>query len=192
MKSFLLLLFGLLLSGSLWAEGPAGIVLYYQSGEETFLLLGEDREEQRGWSAFGGGANKGESVKETAARETSEETRGYFEKAWLLGELAEKMPVKSKGYNMFFVEVPFVPAVRVARNELANESNGALREMSRYAWVPVSDLETVLAGKRESIDERFLPEASKRANYWKIWLKNMRDAYEQLACPWLEKEQQSE
>ena len=70
----------LLFPGLVLAEGPAGIVLYLKSGEETFLLLGEDREDQRGWSAFGGGAQEGESEQETAAREVSEETRGYLSK----------------------------------------------------------------------------------------------------------------
>lgn len=164
------------------------MVLYFQNDDEVFLLLGEDRDE-RGWSAFGGGAHEGESVKETAARETSEETRGYFKKDWLLEQLEGKVAVKSNGFHLFFVEVPFVPAMRVTRNEISEKTESALTEMSHFAWVPVSDLEQVLAGQSEAIEERFLPTTSKSDFYWSIWLANMRDAYRHRACPWLDKKE---
>ena len=47
------------------AERPAGIVLYFKSGDDIFLLLADHRESDRG--------HEGESAAETAARETEEE-----------------------------------------------------------------------------------------------------------------------
>ena len=41
------------------AEPPAGMVLYFQSGDEVYLLLAEHAGSQRGWAAFGGGSRAG-------------------------------------------------------------------------------------------------------------------------------------
>ncbi len=43
------------------AEIPAGIVLYYRDGPQVFLLLANDSHTVRGWGAYGGGANPGET-----------------------------------------------------------------------------------------------------------------------------------
>ena len=174
----------LLLSCRLFAEEPAGIVLYFQDEETTYLLLADEVETSRGWSAFGGGGDTGEKIEETAARETEEETRGYFQQEWLLQKLENQKPVRSRGYNMFFVEVPFVPAIRVQQNPLKAENGNAYRERVHFAWVPVSDLENALKADNRKIKPEFLPSSSPTKSYWEIWVANMRDAYEQEACPW--------
>ena len=69
------------------AQDPAGIVLYFKSGNEVYLLLAEDAREGRGWATFGGKAREGEHPAETAARETEEETRGYFVRGNLLKKI---------------------------------------------------------------------------------------------------------
>ena len=184
----------LLLSLNLQAEEPAGIVLYFQDGESTYLLLADEATEPRGWSAFGGGGDAGETVAETAARETEEETRGYFRRDWLLNKLKGRKPVRTNGYNMFFVEVPFVPALRVSQNPLEKSSGTAYHEREHFAWVPVSDLEKALQrvkkgkNKKAKIDPLYLPAASKQKFYWNIWVANMQDAYAEQACPWQNQE----
>ena len=71
----------LTLCGSGAAQQPAGMVLYFQSGDEVYLLLAEHAGSQRGWAGFGGGPREGETVAETAAHTTEEESRGggHFE-----------------------------------------------------------------------------------------------------------------
>ena len=184
MKSVLFVAFGLLISCPLWAGEPAGIALYCKSGSEVFLLLGEDAGNERGWSTFGGGAKEGESLQETASRETHEETRGYFERDWLLSQIAEQTPIKSNGFHLFFVEVAFVPAIRITKNPVLDENDLSWKEMRNFAWVPVSDLEKALAGDTQKVDPLFLPTTAKTDFYWKLWLGNMEDAYRRKACPW--------
>ena len=67
----------LIICGRASAQGPAGTILYFRSGQDVYLLLAEDSRKTRGWGSFGGGANEGESPAQTAARETEEETRGF-------------------------------------------------------------------------------------------------------------------
>ena len=45
----------MLLANAAMAE-PAGMVMYFQSGDEVYLLLAEHAGSERGWGGFGGGA----------------------------------------------------------------------------------------------------------------------------------------
>ena len=62
----------IMLCGTVAAEPPAGMVVYFQSGGEVYLLLAEHAGSQRGWAGFGGGAREGETVAETAAHKAEE------------------------------------------------------------------------------------------------------------------------
>jgi len=93
---------------------------------------------------------------------------------------------------MFFVEVPFVPAIRVQQNPLNSETGNAYRERVHFAWVPVTDLENALKADDRKIKPEFLPSSSPTKSYWEIWVANMRDAYEQEACPWQKAEKKDE
>ena len=87
MKRCALLLLLLLSSCGRAPESPAGIVLYSVVEGEVLLLLADHRLPGRGWAAYGGAARAGETSAETAARETEEETRGYFKRADLLKDV---------------------------------------------------------------------------------------------------------
>ena len=82
------------------------MVLFFKSGGEVFLLLADHREGDRGWAGYGGGPYDGESAAETAARETEEETRGYFLRDDLLAMIKDQEPVMDNGFALFFAEVP--------------------------------------------------------------------------------------
>ena len=83
----------LILAGMVCAEAPAGMVLYFESGDEVYLLLAEHAGSQRGWAGFGGGPRAGESVAETAAHKGEEESRGYFKRADLLAMIKDQSPI---------------------------------------------------------------------------------------------------
>ena len=85
--SVLSLLTTLAFCSSARAESPAGTVLYFKSKGEVFFLLAEytyEDAQKRGWSSFSGGPEEGETAAETAARQTEEETRGYFSRKEIL------------------------------------------------------------------------------------------------------------
>ena len=102
----------MLLANAAMAE-PAGMVMYFQSGDEVYLLLAEHAGSERGWGGFGGGARKGETIAETAAHKGSEESRGYFTAADLLHKIKDQAPVMDGDFASYFAEVAFVPAQRV-------------------------------------------------------------------------------
>ena len=176
------------------AEGSAGIVLYFESDNEVYLLLADNqgRASQRGWGSFGGGASKGESPAETAARETYEETRGYFLRRDLLQAIKDHVPVVAEGgFAQYFVRVPFVPAQRVSNNPIP-EDESFYSERGPYAWIPYSEVEKYLLApikrqKKYPIDSRFLPEGSKTDWAWPAWLSTMRLAAEAGVLPWAKK-----
>ena len=175
-------------SCSAHANGPAGIVLYYRDGDSVFLLLADHGQSKRGWGAFGGAANPGEDRRETAARETAEETRGYFSRDWLRRQIAEQTPVQSGGFSMYFVEVPFVPAQRVMNNP-TKENDKQMHERGCYAWIPFSVIEPAIAKETPSAEELkvnplYLPRGSNSDSLWGVWVRNMHDAMKQGAFPW--------
>ena len=171
------------------AERPAGMVLFFKSGEEVFLLLADHREKDRGWAGYGGGPYDGESPAETAARETEEETRGYFLRDDLLAMIKDQEPViDDGGFALFFAEVPFVPAQLVTNNPLPN-GNESYVERGPYAWIPYSELEPCLKSpvepeERPPIEKRFLPRERHTSWYWPVWLSSVRRAVETNSIPW--------
>ncbi len=170
------------------AERPAGMVLYFKSGDEVFLLLADHREKDRGWAGYGGGPDEGESQAETAARETEEETRGYFLRDDLLDMIKGQESVIDNGFALYFAEVPFVPAQLVTNNPLPSDDESYV-ERGPYAWIPYSELQPYLNGpvnpeERFPIEERLLPGERYTSWYWPVWLGSVRRAVETNSIPW--------
>ena len=170
------------------AERPAGMVLYFKSGDEVFLLLADHREKDRGWAGYGGGPYEGESAAETAARETEEETRGYFLRDDLLALIKGQKPVIDNDFALYFAEIPFVPAPLVTNNPLPSDDESYV-ERGPYAWIPYSELEPYLKGPiepedRYSIEERLLPGERYTSWYWPVWLGSVWKSVETNSIPW--------
>ena len=177
-----------LLVGSVLAEGPAGTVVYFQSGGEVYLLLAEHHDSPRGWAGFGGGAQEGETVAETAATKTQEESRGYFKREDILKKLKGQEPVVVGDFATYFVEVSFVPVQRIMNNPIPDD-NDAYKERSTFAWVPYSTLagflnEDLDREKKYLVDPAFLPAGSETQWLWPGWLYSMRAAVATNALPW--------
>jgi len=157
------------------------------TGDEVYLLLADHKGSKRGWGAFGGRAESGENPMETAARETEEETRGFFKKEELLKKLKSKTPFIDDDFFMYFLEIDFVPAQRVTNNDLSAGGKD-YRERGPFAWIPYSDIKKYLTspvkGQRHYIDKNFLPKKAKRDYFWKTWIDNMVGAYKSQSIPW--------
>ena len=181
----------LVLCGSGIAQQPAGMVLYFQSGDEVYLLLAEHAGSQRGWAGFGGGPREGETVAETAAHKTEEESRGYFKRGDLLDKIKGQEPLMDGDFASYFAEVDFVPVQRVMNNPVPKK-NDAYLERSTFAWIPYSAVEGYLQEdidrkKKYTIDPAYLPAGSQTQWFWPLWLGNMRKAVVAQALPWEEK-----
>ena len=174
--------------GQALSEPPAGMVLYFKSGGEVYLLLAEHADSQRGWAGFGGGGRAGEAPAETAAHKGEEESRGYFDRADLLSRIKGQKPVMDGVFAAYFAEVPFVPAQRIMNHPVPEETD-AYKERSTYAWIPYSAVEGYLKeeldkSKKYTIDPAFLPAGSKTHWFWRPWLGNMQKAVQADALPW--------
>jgi 8-oxo-dGTP pyrophosphatase MutT (NUDIX family) len=183
----LLLVTGAAVSGCAGGR-PAGTVLYTDTRQGVFLLLADHRPPStRGWGSFGGRHEAGETPAETAARETEEETRGYFHRAAILAAIGDQSPVCDGRFAQFFVRVGDVPAASIA--EAAPPSDDPVYdERGPWAWVPYTEIQRLLEmGDRRRalrIDPRYLPADAHTDRVWPTWLRSLRKAVEQGALPW--------
>ncbi len=189
-STILTLTFILALCPVVHAEQPAGILLYFKAGTEVYLLLADHQgARDRGWGGFGGGPHEGESPAETAARETAEETRGFFLSADLLKQIEAQTPViDTNGFALFFAEIPFVPAQRVT-NHQPNSSDRSYFERGVFAWIPFSEVKKHLVNDMDGVqkylmDKHFLPAGSNADWFWDVWIGNMKMALDTHALPW--------
>ena len=178
----------LLLCGQAAAEPPAGLVVYFESGGEAYLLLAEHAGSKRGWAGFGGGARAGETIVQTAAHKGVEESRGYFKRADLLAALKGQVPVMDGDFAWYFAKMAFVPAQAVMNHPVPEQTDAYL-ERSTFAWIPYSVVEGHLTedidrARKYMIDPAFLPAGSETGWFWPIWLGNMRKAVLADALPW--------
>lgn len=169
-------------------KGPAGIVLYCRHQGEVHLLLANDRFGKRGWGGFVGGNKEGENSAMTAARETHEETRGYYDQMKLYRKIAEQSPTKLWGCHWYFAEVPHVPAQRIMDHSIPL-FRPAFMETQHYAWVPYSEIEPLLT-KRSlkaadlKLNPRHLRANTRSDSFWRVWADNMRQLHLKDAFPW--------
>ena len=179
--------FGLLLAGlasGAAADHPAGIILYAEGADGVSLLLADHLPpSQRGWAAFGGMHEQDETPAETAARETEEETNGFFSRTELLARIKNSAPLFDGAYAFYFVKVPMVPIREITKLHLY-DGEAAYRERGPFAWVPFSAIERQLAAKSPILDSRYLPADARTNRLWTVWLNNLRVAIEAHALPW--------
>jgi 8-oxo-dGTP pyrophosphatase MutT (NUDIX family) len=190
-RSLLIVLLSLSSASSVIADGPAGIVLYFKTGGEVYLLLADhtgDTDGERGWASYGGAAKKGESPAETAARETEEETRGYFKRDWLLEKIRHQTPFSDGVFSSFYLEVDFVPIPLISNHPLPTKKPDYM-ERGPYAWIPFSQVAPYLDPKlplnaKGAISPEYLPLDRKTDWFWSIWLQNLRAARAKNPLPW--------
>jgi 8-oxo-dGTP pyrophosphatase MutT (NUDIX family) len=151
----------LLLSGAGPEFEAAGVIAYTRIQGETYVLLADHVDSDRGWGAFGGHREAGETAAETAAREFREETVCVFDHP-TAEDLAGASPVRIAGYVSYTVEVPYVPAAVFTHARDRGDCRGAaFRERSDWLWVPLAEIRRSLergeGTGRFKISRRFLP-----------------------------------
>ena len=180
----------LVMPAILSAEKPAGTVVYFNDGNETYILLAEHANSSRGWAAFGGGDMEGESYLQTAVRKTHEETRGYFTADFISKNIDNNTPLLDGNYATFFVKIPFTPVPLIENKSVADSSKSdAYNERKKFAWIPLSVVKNyfekdIEKDKEYKIDPAYLPIDRETDHLWPVWLKNMRKGLLQGKLPW--------
>ena len=88
------------------AQTAAGTLAYTHVDGEVMLLLADHaigQERKRGWGGFGGAMEDNESAVVAAARETEEESRGYFPRAMVERKIQDQQPVIDGEFALFFI-----------------------------------------------------------------------------------------
>ena len=135
-----------------WAKDP-------QSGRSMVLLGQRSYGSQIGtWTDFGGLADPGETVAQTAVRECDEETMGLLDGPDNIADrLKEKLSMVSptpRRYRMYLVPVYYRDAqiFNQAKQDLENEYGPDFDDLhvepSNYTWVYADDLDNVVSNKK--------------------------------------------
>lgn len=173
-------------------DGPAaGIILYSETPEGIQLLLADHAApSQRGWAAFGGHHEVGETAAQTAARETEEETRGYYKRDTLLKAIKGKSPFFDGPFAFYFVRVDYVDPAEIATHPVPSNSSYFL-ERGPYAWVPYSELERFFDPETVTfpltINSKYLPGDRNTDWVWPLWLHNLAGIAGRDQLPWASK-----
>lgn len=171
-----------------WSQTAAGIVIYCEKEDGVWVLLADHAWNKRGFATFGGSHEKGETFQDTAVRETSEETRGYYKQEDLRKGIAGQEGVDFVIYRMFFMKVPYVDAAELEKLK----GIGAGAERRHYVWVPARELSKHFPNVADlraplQMDKAYLPAKAKHDYYWRLWLTQMAEAQRQGAFPWQKK-----
>lgn len=163
-------------------DEPAGTILYAETPNGIeFLLADHAPPSDRGWAAFGGQGEAGESVAETAARETEEETHGYFAREELLKKIDEQPAVEDGPFTFYVLKVDYVPIADIANHPVPADQP-AYAERGPFAWIPLTQLQrffdpaTVTFPLR--IEPDLLPSDRHTDWVWPIWLHQLSSALE--------------
>lgn len=165
-------------------------MLYHRQGEEIFLLLADHQApSKRGWGGFGGKYEEGESPAQTAARETEEETRGFFNRTELLEKIKNQVPFEDGEFSLFFVEIDRIPVEQIAASKVP-EDKKAYRERGPWVWFPLSEVMQFLKAEPDpktiaSVSVRLLPEGHSSKHFWPVWLQSMYRAFNAGVLPWM-------
>lgn len=167
---------------------PAGTILYTQGDQGVFLLLADHRPPStRGWGSFGGKHEPGESTPQTAARETEEETRGYFHRTAILAAIGDQQPVYDGHFATYFVQVDHVPVTVIAASSTPSDDL-AYAERGPWAWIPYAEIQRLMDADPTaaplSIEARYLPADAHTDWVWPTWLDSLRLAVQRGALPW--------
>ena len=178
----------LLLAQNALSGCGAGTVLYFTFKSEAYLLLADHSltgQRHRGWSGFGGLCD-GEPVAVAAARETEEETKGFYSRKEIFAKLSSSAKIRVGDFTTFFVEVDYVPAIRL-NNQKPSAPSAAYAERGPYAWIPYAVVRQAFE-KRQSgqahIPGEYLPTGSQTDWFFEPFLTSLRTAKKAGILPW--------
>jgi len=117
----------------------AGVIVQSQKSGIKFLLLADHSgaSAHRGYGAFGGGLDKGETIQQGALREFHEETACHF-----LNQAVEvsQQYVRNGKYVSFVVKVPFIEESLLNAGPASSDCDGGVFS-ERSNWVLVEQTE---------------------------------------------------
>jgi 8-oxo-dGTP pyrophosphatase MutT (NUDIX family) len=161
----------------------AGVIAYTKIQGETYVLLADHRDNDRGWGAFGGRLD-GQAARVAALREFHEETRCVYRDANII--LDEEKSAKTGRYVAYVVEVKFMPAYIFASTEDRPGCTGSqYQERGPWAWVPASSLRESLAqGNGDAaIEKQYLP-SGHHTKLWHRAAENFQMAFDKGLIPY--------
>lgn len=165
----------LVISVSAVALPPAGVIPYTCENKEALILLAYDNGKDRnGWAAFGGRANKGERIAETASREFHEETGCVFP----VPSAAELDGQKRSAIGSFYTYAYHVPYVEPER--IAASRCGTPGERKDWIWFRLTDLVTAL-DNRTDVPDRQNP--NKTYPLWFVGRVSLQEALDDGVLP---------
>ena len=184
----LCILISMLMSQIATASCGAGTVLYFKFKGETYLLLADHNfrhHRDRGWSGYGGSCD-GEPVDVAAARETEEETKGFYSRGEIFARLGSSPKIRVGDFTTFFLKIDYVPAI-VFNNQKSVSHAASYDERGPYAWIPISVIREAISKRQSSrlcIPGKYLPPDSQTDWLFEPFVTSLMAAKKAGILPW--------
>jgi len=178
----------LLLAQNAAANCGAGTVIYFKFKSEIYLLLADhtwSHQRDRTWSGFGGFCD-GDPIDVAAARETEEETKGFYRRDEIFARLVSSPKIRVGDFTTFFVEVDYVPAI-VINNHKSSVRTAGYFERGPYAWIPFSVIWQAIAERRTGrvqIPQKYLPPDKRSNRLFEPFVTSLLAAKSAGILPW--------
>ena len=143
------------------AGNPAGVIPVTCLNDEVYLLLAYDTNPlRRSWATFGGHADYGETLPQTAAREFHEETGCVFTRP-TPEDLHQNEAVKIQRFVSYVYPVPYVDPELITASRC-----GTPGERRDWVWLLLDDVVASFPANRPVIKD------SKTENSYPLWRKS--------------------
>ena len=121
-----------------------------------------------------------------AARETEEETKGFFSQEEIISRLGSGPKIRVGDFTTFFLEIDYVPAI-VLNNQESAHAKASYLERGPYAWLSISVIREAVAEKQSNrmhIPGKYLPPDAQTDWLFEPFVISLMAAQKAGILPW--------
>ena len=159
--------------GTFACDTAAGVVAYSEVEGQVLILIADHKiNAKRGWAAFGGCIDPGETVEKAALREFHEETRCTFPRELMITKNNTRVEIGK--FTSFALRVPHVDAQQISATPSTMLCSGVTaNERGPWAWIPLDQLLNLFA-QDVSVNIPFSDNMMRNAKHRWFWFKSAR------------------
>ncbi len=137
------------------------------------VLIADHSNSERGFASFGGRIKEHEDPRDTAVRESIEESRNQYTQEELESSIAKAQPVKLGEFTAYVVLVRHIPENKF---EIASTDCEGCKERKAYKWISVNQLNEITRSKHYRIPSRLLPQNAETDYLWEPFVRTYKAA----------------
>ena len=153
-------------------DSAAGVVAFSKLDDQILILMADHKiNHSRGWAAFGGCVDAGESIRSAALRELHEETRCGINQPLTLSD--QTLSVSFGKFTSFALEITYLPAASIGAEPISTTcSSPVFDERGPWAWVALNEVLAHISDDNPT--QKFRPGFMEQASHRWFWPKSTR------------------